>query len=75
MRGINLTVLLCCCTVLCADWPTHRANPQRTGSDDAKAGPKQPKVLWVYESSEHFIASPGHVAKTVIEEIAAWIKR
>src|SRR2546421_12612399 len=41
-----------------ADWPTHRANPQRTGSDDGKAGPKQPKVLWVYESSEHFIASP-----------------
>src|ERR1051325_5626640 len=44
--------------VLGADWPTHRANPQRTGSDDGKAGPKQPKVLWVYESSEHFIASP-----------------
>ncbi|HEV8606705.1 MAG TPA: PQQ-binding-like beta-propeller repeat protein [Tepidisphaeraceae bacterium] len=41
-----------------ADWPTHRGNPQRTGSDDGKAGPKQPKVLWVFESSEHFIASP-----------------
>jgi outer membrane protein assembly factor BamB len=41
-----------------ADWPTHRGNAQRTGSDDGKAGPKKPKVLWVYESSEHFIASP-----------------
>jgi outer membrane protein assembly factor BamB len=41
-----------------ADWPTHRGNPQRTGNIDGQAGPKAPKVLWVYKSQEHFVASP-----------------
>jgi outer membrane protein assembly factor BamB len=41
-----------------ADWPTNRANPQRTGCADDKPGPQSPKVLWVYESQDHFIASP-----------------
>lgn len=41
-----------------ADWPTHRGNAQRTGNIDNKPGPKAPKVLWVYDSQEHFIAAP-----------------
>src|SRR5262249_253631 len=41
-----------------ADWPTHRGNPQRTGNIDGLPGPKAPKVLWVYKSQEHFVASP-----------------
>jgi len=53
-----ILMALLICAPLRADWPTHRGNSQRTGSDDGKAGPKKPKVLWVYESSEHFIASP-----------------
>ena len=41
-----------------ADWPTNRGNPQRTGCVDGQPGPKTPKVLWVYESQDHFIAAP-----------------
>jgi outer membrane protein assembly factor BamB len=41
-----------------ADWPTFRGNPQRTGNVDGKPGPEKPKVLWVYKSLDHFIASP-----------------
>lgn len=41
-----------------ADWPTHRANPERTGSLDGVAGPKAPQVLWVHKSQEHFVSSP-----------------
>ncbi len=41
-----------------ADWPTHRGNPARTGNIDGQPGPQSPKVLWVYRSQEHFIASP-----------------
>ena len=40
------------------DWPTHRGNPERTGNTDAQPGPKTPKVLWVYKSAEHYVASP-----------------
>ncbi|MCS6977296.1 MAG: PQQ-binding-like beta-propeller repeat protein [Gemmatales bacterium] len=40
------------------DWPTHRGNPQRTGNVDGKAGPRQPRVLWVHRSGEQFVASP-----------------
>jgi outer membrane protein assembly factor BamB len=39
-------------------WTTYRADPQRTGSTDGKAGPAQPKVQWVLTSKEHFIAAP-----------------
>lgn len=58
-------------TVLCApraapgDWPTHRGNAQRTGAADDQAGPKAPKVLWVYKSAEHFVASPTPGAKAI----------
>src|SRR5688500_472592 len=45
-------------SVVAADWPMHRGSPARTGSLDHKPGPKKPKVLWVYESQENFIASP-----------------
>ena len=48
-----------------ADWPTHRGNLQRTGAADAQAGPKAPKVLWVYKSAEHFVASPVPGANTI----------
>jgi outer membrane protein assembly factor BamB len=39
-------------------WATYRGNLQRTGNTDGKAGPAAPKVLWVFKSQEHFIASP-----------------
>jgi hypothetical protein len=44
-----------------ADWPAARGNAQRTGNVDGQAGPKSAKVLWVYESTDHFIStgSPG----------------
>src|SRR5437773_1414646 len=41
-----------------SDFPTHRATPMRTGAADDKPGPKSPTIAWVYESTEHFIASP-----------------
>lgn len=41
-----------------ADWPTHRGHVERTGVLDSSAGPKQPRVLWVYRSNEHYLASP-----------------
>jgi len=42
-----------------ADWPTFRGNLQRTGCVDGRNGPQKPRVLWVYEAHEHFIASPS----------------
>src|SRR5437764_918756 len=39
-------------------WCTYRGNEQRTGNTDGIAGPKQPKVLWVVKSNDHYIASP-----------------
>lgn len=39
-------------------WGTYRGNPQRTGCTDGKPGPASPKVLWVFKSQDHFIASP-----------------
>jgi len=50
--------LACTCSAARADWPTHRGNLERTGTIDAKPGPTKPKVLWVYKSAEHFVASP-----------------
>jgi outer membrane protein assembly factor BamB len=49
-----------------ADWPTNRGNAQRTGNVDNQPGPKTAKVLWVYESSEHFIASPVAGEKAIV---------
>src|SRR4051812_35042692 len=51
--------------VLGADWPTARGNAQRTGNIDAKPGPaRAPKILWVHESTDQYIASasPGDKA-------------
>lgn len=48
-----------------ADWPTYRGNPQRTGSVDGAAGPKQPKVLWVHRSREQYVAAPVATDKVV----------
>jgi outer membrane protein assembly factor BamB len=55
------TLYLCvlAAPALCAPpWTTCRGNPQRTGNTDDMAGPDAPKVLWVYKSKDHFIASP-----------------
>jgi len=41
-----------------ADWATARGNPQRTGNVDGLPGPKKPNVLWIYKTSQHFVASP-----------------
>jgi outer membrane protein assembly factor BamB len=64
--GAFLGTILCALGVLCgesraADWPTARGNPRRTGCVDNLPGPASPKVLWVYKSQDHFIASlvPG----------------
>jgi len=42
-----------------ADWTTARGNAQRTGNVDGQAGPKAPKVLWVYESTDHYVSAPS----------------
>jgi outer membrane protein assembly factor BamB len=39
-------------------WTTYRGTAQRTGNSDGQAGPMAPKVLWVYKTKDHFIASP-----------------
>ena len=41
-----------------ADWLTGRGNNERTGCQDDRGGPNEPKVLWVYKAREDFIASP-----------------
>jgi outer membrane protein assembly factor BamB len=46
-----------------ADWTTHRGNPERTGNIDNQPGPKNPTVLWVHRSQEHFVAAPVIGAK------------
>jgi len=38
-------------------WSTYRGNPRRTGNTDNIAGPATPKILWVFKSQDHFIAS------------------
>lgn len=53
-----VALLLLTSTTRSADWPTARANPQRTGAADAQPGPTSPAIAWVYRSQEHFIASP-----------------
>jgi outer membrane protein assembly factor BamB len=39
-------------------WSTYRGNPQRTGNTDGQPGPAAPRVLWVFKSQDHFVASP-----------------
>jgi outer membrane protein assembly factor BamB len=41
-----------------APWSTYRGNSRRTGCADGVAGPATPKVLWRWESREHFIGAP-----------------
>jgi len=53
-----LAVLAACSRATPNDWPTHRGNPERTGSLDDRRGPAKPKVFWAYRAQEHFIASP-----------------
>src|SRR5260221_304499 len=42
-----------------ADWPMARGNAQRTGNVDGQPGPKSPKLLWVQESTDHFLSAPS----------------
>lgn len=61
-NGQFVLALLIACIVSplqAADWSTARASNARTGSLDGRPGPRKPRVLWVYESQEHFIASPA----------------
>jgi outer membrane protein assembly factor BamB len=39
-------------------WTTYRGDARRSGSDDGKAGPAAPRVLWAMKAKEHFIAAP-----------------
>jgi outer membrane protein assembly factor BamB len=39
-------------------WMAYRGNLQRTACTDNLPGPAAPKVLWRWESKEHFIAAP-----------------
>lgn len=61
MKSTTAILLLAC---ICAParsqepWSTYRGNPQRTGNTDGIAGPAAPKILWVFKSQDHFIASP-----------------
>ena len=45
--------------VALADWPMARGNAQRTGNVDGQPGPASPKVLWVQESTDHFLSAPS----------------
>lgn len=58
LRGVLCVVVVHFSSTAYADWPTARGNMQRTGCVDGKPGPKQPKVLWVMPSKEHYIAAP-----------------
>src|SRR5262245_36267756 len=67
--GINKTHSLCFLS-LCSlflygsflfsaePWPTARGNAKRTGCIDNQPGPAAPRVLWVYHSKDHFLATP-----------------
>jgi outer membrane protein assembly factor BamB len=41
------------------DWPASRGNAQRTGNVDGLPGPKSPHVLWVHESTDHYVSAPS----------------
>lgn len=61
---IVLAFLLCASAQ--GDWPTHRANLERTGSPDGLPGPKAGKVLWVFKAQQHFVASPVVTGKMLL---------
>ena len=55
--------LLCVLCVFVVNHPviaqtTYRGNPQRTGNTDGLPGPTAAKVLWVFQTREHIVASP-----------------
>jgi outer membrane protein assembly factor BamB len=69
-RTLFLSLLFCLCA-LCVfvvsssfarepskTWSTYRGNSQRTGNVDDSPGPRDAKILWVYKSQDHFVASP-----------------
>lgn len=61
MKGLATFAVLLCVTapaMAVEPWATYRGNDQRTGNTDGIAGPKEPKVLWVVKSNDHYIASP-----------------
>jgi outer membrane protein assembly factor BamB len=57
--GFVVLAVLVSCSLARGDWPAARGNAQRTGNVDGQAGPKSPKVLWVHESTDHFISTPS----------------
>lgn len=46
-------------------WGTYRGNPQRTGNTDDRPGPRQPAILWIHKSQDHFVASPVPVGDAI----------
>lgn len=46
-------------------WGTYRGNPQRTGNTDDRPGPRQPALLWIHKSQEHFVAAPVPVGDAI----------
>ena len=60
VRLVGLIVALGLSTPLAlADWPTSRGNAQRTGNVDGQPGPKSPRILWVQESTDHYVSAPS----------------
>jgi len=58
--ALSFGLVLFDCPARCAEpWATARGNSARTGCNDNLPGPASPKVLWVYRSQEHFIATPA----------------
>jgi outer membrane protein assembly factor BamB len=60
-RGFFFSLVVLCATevsVRADSWTTYRGNPGRSGNTDGKPGPESPKVLWVFKTTDHFVASP-----------------
>src|SRR6516162_1876497 len=59
LRSVSLIVALITATTASAQtvepWATYRGNLQRTGNTDGKPGPRDPKILWVLKSKDHYV--------------------
>src|SRR5262249_9115762 len=54
-------------------WATYRGNSERTGCTDGKPGPAAPKILWVFKSKEHYVASPvPHGKRLFVSSLGAF---
>lgn len=61
-----LSVTLCPCGSILAEWPTYGGNAQRTGNLDQQPGPMQPRVLWVHKGQDQYIAAPAISGREVL---------